>query len=59
MKRVTRFECRCERCNHTWVTRSSERPVKCPGCGSAYWDREPVRVPSNADKDKPEQPEQA
>lgn len=29
----------CQRCGHTWRARYSRRPVICPKCKSAYWDR--------------------
>lgn len=30
----------CKRCGHSWYRRKPEKPVKCPQCKSAYWDRE-------------------
>jgi hypothetical protein len=30
----------CKRCRHCWHPRTNETPVKCPKCGSPYWDRE-------------------
>ena len=30
-------KCLCERCGYTWWPRSTEPPVRCAGCGSAYW----------------------
>ncbi len=30
---------RCLRCGHTWPPRKPERPLRCPKCGSPYWDR--------------------
>lgn len=30
----------CERCSHTWLPRSEERPLLCPKCKSLRWDRE-------------------
>jgi len=43
MKTVERFECKCNRCGHEWVSQRSEVPVKCPNCGSAYWNRARVQ----------------
>ena len=30
----------CLRCGHKWIRRSIEIPRVCPGCHSAYWDKE-------------------
>ncbi len=40
-------ECTCNRCGYKWIPRQTELPINCPGCRSAYWNRERVRVPSN------------
>ena len=32
---------KCLRCKHEWAPRKPVVPRKCPGCGSAYYDREP------------------
>ena len=30
----------CERCAHVWAPRdTTQRPARCPKCGSALWDR--------------------
>lgn len=34
----------CFRCEHTWAKRkdsnnNSTKPLRCPSCGSCYWDR--------------------
>ena len=29
----------CLRCGHTWPPRKPERPLRCPKCGSPYWDQ--------------------
>jgi len=26
-----------------WIPRSDQRPIRCPHCGSPYWDRERTR----------------
>jgi len=31
--------CKCLRCNHEWPTKQ-DRPIICPKCKSAYWDKE-------------------
>lgn len=28
----------CEKCHHSWLPRSEERPRVCPKCKSAWWD---------------------
>jgi DNA-directed RNA polymerase subunit RPC12/RpoP len=38
---------KCERCGHTWVPVSEERPRVCPKCKSPYWDK-----PRSADWEK-------
>ncbi len=35
----------CNRClkdgkPYQWIPRSDNKPVRCPQCGSPYWDRE-------------------
>ena len=34
----------CERCNHTWLPRTFERPRICPRCKSAWWDTVKTKV---------------
>jgi hypothetical protein len=29
----------CLRCGHRWIRRQDAKPVQCPRCRSAYWDR--------------------
>ena len=29
----------CERCSHKWLPRKKEKPIICPKCKSAYWDK--------------------
>lgn len=29
----------CVRCAHQWLPKKPERPLICPKCKSAYWDR--------------------
>lgn len=44
--------CQCLRCSHSWASRRKNRetslPVRCPGCGSPYWNR-----PRKGDGDDP------
>ena len=34
-------ECVCERCRHVW-NRNTENPVRCPRCGTYYWNMVPT-----------------
>lgn len=43
----------CKRCQHTWHPRRAEKPLRCPGCGTPYWDR-PRRDDRAVDADDPE-----
>ena len=38
-KEIKMYECQCERCKHTWITRTEEIPVVCPRCKSPYWNK--------------------
>lgn len=31
---------KCTRCDHVWMPRGDDKPLRCPNCGSVYWDRE-------------------
>ena len=47
---------RCDRCGRVWWPRQLQKPVRCPGCKSPYWDQ-PRRVrsavtPSNGSVNK-------
>lgn len=35
---ITGYKCRCERCDHQWVSTRGTMPRICPKCKSAYWD---------------------
>lgn len=47
-------ECHCLRCLHRWVTRKAGRPLKCPHCGSPYWDRLRIRDSKIAKEERSE-----
>lgn len=55
---------RCERCEHEWAGRKkggvedAGPPVKCPRCGSPYWNRPRVKEVSNKDAVNPETAEE-
>ena len=36
---VTLPQWECVRCGHTWTPRKQTRPVQCPNCKNAQWDR--------------------
>lgn len=38
IKEITVRNCKCERCEHSWITRSKELPKVCPHCKSPYWN---------------------
>jgi len=38
-KEIKVYECKCERCEHEWITRTGEAPIVCPKCKSPYWDK--------------------
>lgn len=38
----------CLRCDHGWIPRKPKKPLICPKCKSAYWDRPRKVVPKAA-----------
>jgi uncharacterized Zn finger protein (UPF0148 family) len=48
MENEIRYGCHCKRCNWDWFSKN-DRPLVCPKCQSAYWDRE--RLQRNIKKD--------
>ena len=38
-KEVNVYECKCERCKHSWITRKDILPIVCPKCKSPYWNK--------------------
>ncbi len=46
----------CLRCEHRWIPRKPDRPIRCPSCKSAYWDR-PVTSPQQVTRAKPSKKE--
>ncbi len=34
---------KCKRCKHEWAGRKPTKPITCPKCRSAYWDKSRVR----------------
>jgi len=47
MPEITLLGYECTRCGHRWRPRLEARPLICPRCKSAYWDR-PRRAPAVA-----------
>ena len=41
----------CERCGHSWLPRSEEKPTICPKCKSPYWDKERKDKSKNPEND--------
>ena len=37
-KEIKVYECKCERCEHEWITRTEEATIVCPKCKSPYWN---------------------
>lgn len=33
----------CAQCGYEWQSKDGEKPVRCSGCKSPYWDREPQK----------------
>ncbi len=31
---------KCKRCKYEWYPKAERLPVRCPKCGSPYWDKE-------------------
>ena len=46
IKEVKTYKCKCERCGHSWITRTAEHPVVCPKCKSPYWKTKPLAMAS-------------
>ena len=34
---------KCNKCSHVWFSRGDERPLTCPKCKTARWDKEPKK----------------
>ena len=35
---ITMDAWKCSRCPHIWPNKRDKKPIRCPGCGSPYWD---------------------
>ena len=51
-KEIKLFECKCERCEHKWITRNQEIPIVCPKCKNPYWDKPKTKFTKNDKKKK-------
>lgn len=38
MGEVLRKVWKCDRCGHEWLSRNNDKPLRCAGCKSPYWD---------------------
>ena len=41
MRQLPQFQ--CKRCEHKWIPRKEGTPLRCPKCGSPYWNRDKKR----------------
>lgn len=39
-KTVWVWDCKCERCGHTWESAADDAPARCPGCKQRNWNRD-------------------
>lgn len=30
---------KCDICDHEWLSRNNDKPLRCAGCKSPYWDK--------------------
>lgn len=44
IKEFGKIAYKCNKCSHVWFSRGNERPLTCPKCKSARWDKEPRKV---------------
>ena len=44
MPTVTRKVWKCYKCDHEWLSRDGEKPLRCAKCKSVYWDRNPKKI---------------
>ncbi len=41
IKEFDKIAYKCNKCAHVWFSRGDERPLTCPKCKTARWDKEP------------------
>ena len=46
IKEFEKIAYKCNKCGHVWFSRGDERPLTCPKCKSARWDKEPKKKTS-------------
>ena len=39
MGEVTRKIWKCDRCDHEWLSRDGDTPLRCARCKSPYWNK--------------------
>ena len=39
MGEITRKVWKCDRCDHEWLSRDNDMPLRCAKCKSPYWNR--------------------
>jgi len=39
MGMITRKVWKCDRCGHEWLSRDTNKPLRCASCKSPYWDK--------------------
>ena len=40
----------CNRCGHSWYSRTPNEPKVCPKCKSPYWNKKRVKNESKSDR---------
>ncbi len=35
---------KCKRCGYEWYPKAERLPIRCPSCGSPYWNKEKKQV---------------
>lgn len=35
---------KCLRCPHVWPNKREKKPIRCPRCGSPYWDIPKLKI---------------
>ena len=43
---------KCLRCSHVWPDKREKKPIRCPACGSPYWDMPIVNKKREVEEDK-------
>ena len=35
---------KCDVCGHQWLARNNDKPLRCAGCKTPYWDKEKLTL---------------